>query len=477
MGRTLSPEALRAFSARLEPAHKKFRERYPGAANSRQPLHTYYEAAHLFNSDTLFRLGDLAIESLEKYAPDFNSFAKILGLPGSKHLPESTDELASMVALIEANPRRASGANRPMWLAHTVYSRVLEKLRREPVEDFRIDFEDGYGNRSDDDEDRHALSVAKDLASAMKASPKFPSAGIRIKPFSRELHLRSVRTLDLFLTELSARMQGAFPSRFLITLAKVYAPDEVAALADVCSDLESDLGLADGTLKIELMIETTQSILNEKGEVNLLPLAEAAGGRCVGLHFGTYDYTAGRNLTAVNQHMLHYSCDFAREIMQVATAGTGIWVSDGGTNILPVAPHSANSGRALTASQIAENSSAVHCAWKIHFDHVRHSLANGFYQGWDLHPAQLPTRHAAVISFFLENLDITSERLRNFIAANSVIGQVSDDAATGQGLLNYFRRAIYSGAVSIDEAERMTGLTSKELREGSFAETLRARRR
>ena len=93
----------------------------------------------------------------------------------------------------------------------------------------------------------------------------------------------------------------------------------------------------------------------------------------------------------------------------------------------------------------------MHRAWRLHADDVRHSLVNGFYQGWDLHPAQLPTRYAAVYAFFLEGLDAASERLRNFVdkaAQATLVGDVFDDAATGQGLLNFFLRGINCGAIT-----------------------------
>jgi hypothetical protein len=304
---------------------------------------------------------------------------------------------------------------------------------------------------------------------------------IRIKPFTEELRERSIRTLDIFLTELVSKTGGKLPRRFFITLPKIVVPEEVLALADICSRLEAALGLEQGVLRVELMIETTQAIFNEWGEVNLVPLVSAGNGRCIAAHFGTYDYTAGRSITAAHQHMMHLACDFAKEVMQVALAGTGIWLSDGATNILPVAPHrAAKDGTPLTRRQVTENRAAVHHAWKLHFDHIRHSLVNGYYQGWDLHPAQLVTRYAAVYSFFLEGLDAASGRLRNFIekaAQATLVGEVFDDAATGQGLLNYFLRAINCGAISVEEAQARTGLTLADLRTGSFVKILESRRR
>ena len=161
---------------------------------------------------------------------------------------------------------------------------------------------------------------------------------------------------------------------------------------------------------MEMMIETTQSIIDSEGRISLPMLLRAARGRCTAAHFGTYDYTASCSITAAHQHMTHPACDFAKHMMQVSFAGSGIWLSDGATNIMPVGPHRAAEGAALTPDQIDENRAVVHRAWKLHYDHIQHSLVGGFYQGWDLHPAQLVTRYAAVYSFFLESLDAASER-------------------------------------------------------------------
>jgi hypothetical protein len=228
---------------------------------------------------------------------------------------------------------------------------------------------------------------------------------------------------------------------------------------------------------MEMMVETTQSIINELGETNLPQMLDAARGRCVAAHFGTYDYTASCSITAAYQDMLHPACDFARHVMQVSFGGTGIWLSDGATNIMPVAPHR---GEELTAEQEAENRAVVHRAWKLHYDHVRHSLTNAFYQGWDLHPAQFPTRYAAVYTFFLEGLNAASERLSNFIAKAAqatLVGDVFDDAATGQGLLNYFLRAINCRALTEQEAQDLTSLSVDELQSGSFVKILQNRQK
>jgi citrate lyase beta subunit len=478
MRTTLNDDSTRETLARLREANREFAARYPGESPRRQPVHTVYGGAHLFKSDTAPRLGALALRALDTYAPDFASFARALALPGSDELPDSVADDSSVRAAIEKDESGFRREHKGVWLAHTVYTRVVEKLRREPVEDFRIDFEDGYGNRPDSEEDGHAELAAREVAEGIEAGTLPPFIGIRIKPFTEELHARSVRTLDIFLSSLLEEAGGRLAENFVVTLPKVTAPEQVAALADLFDEFERSAKLEAGSLKLELMVETTQAVINHRGESGLPLLVEAARGRCTAAHFGTYDYTASCQITAAHQHMTHPACDFARHSMQVALGGTGVWLSDGATNIMPVPLHRAPAGGSLTEEQEEENRRAVQRAWRLHYEHTQHSLVNAFYQGWDLHPAQLPVRYAAVYTFFLESLEAASGRLRNFVekaARATLVGDVFDDAATGQGLLNYFLRAINCGAVSEQEAARLTGLTREEFRAGSFVRILKNR--
>src|SRR5215203_3853620 len=475
MKASLSDKSLNDLTERLRQANEEFTSHYPGETGRRQPVHTVYGGAHLFKSDSARRLGTLAQRSLDQFAPDFLTFARAIGLPGSNALPESFDEAADLVSLLNDHPERARKEKKGAWLAYKIYRRVADKLVREPVEDFRIDFEDGYGNRPDEEEDGHAVSAAAETAEGSKNGSLPPFIGIRIKPFNEELRARSFRTLDIFVSTLVS-LNGRLPDNFVVTLPKITIPEQVSALVSLFAELEKQTGLAEGSLKFEMMIETTQSIINHRGQINLPLLLAAGEGRCVAAHFGTYDYTAGCNITAAHQHMLHQACDFAKNMMQVSFAGTGIWLSDGATNIMPVAPHRFTEGGApLTQEQIEVNRDVVHRAWKLHYDHIQHSLTNAFYQGWDLHPGQLPTRYAAVYAFFLASLEAASERLKNFVdkaAKATLVGDVFDDAATGQGLLNYFLRAINCGAITESEAVELSGLTLPELHSASFLKIL-----
>jgi len=475
---SLSETSLNAIDKKLHASNVAFVSLYPGETGRRQPVHTVYGGAHLFRADSGRRLGEVAQRALTENAPDFVVFARAIGLPQSHDLPDVLDYATGLKHRLETDPDAVRAENRAAWLAHIIYTRVLEKLKREPVEDFRIDFEDGYGNRPDAEEDGHAESAAIEVANGMKAGTLPPFIGIRIKPFNEELYARSRRTLDIFVSTLLERTNGKLPDNFVVTLPKITTPEQVAALSDLFDLLEKQSGLAAGSLRMEMMIETTQSIINREGRINLPLLLDAARGRCLAAHFGTYDYTASCSITAAHQHMMHPVCDFAKHMMQVSFAGTGLWLSDGATNIMPVGPHRPTEDSPLTQDQIDENRAVIHRAWKLHYDHIQHSLIGGFYQGWGLHPAQLPTRYAAVYAFFLESLDAASERLRNFVekaAKATLIGDVFDDAATGQGLLNYFLRAINCGALGEEEALRLSGLTLDELRSGSFMRILKNR--
>jgi len=403
----------------------------PSASRSRQPVHTVYGGAHLFTPDTTVKLGAIALRALRDYAPDAETLGHVLGLD--------------------------------LTLASRIYPRVLTKLEREPVEDYRLDFEDGFGNRPDDEEDAVAKQAATHVAAAMKALLLPPGIGIRIKNLGPEMKRRGLRTLELFLSTLAEQTDGVLPPNFVITLPKITEPEQVTHLTEACEAYESMHIVPGGSLKFEVMIETPESIFSRDGRIALSDFVERGRGRITGAHFGTYDYTASMGITAAHQHMLHPSCDFAKHVMQVALSGTGVWMSDGATNIMPV----------------GKDRAAIRAAWKMHADHIRHSLVGGFYQGLDLHPAQLPTRFAAVYAFFLEGLDAASERLKNFVqkaAKATLVGDVFDDAATGQGLLNYFLRAMNCGAISEAEAVEMSGLTVAELQSRSFVKILDARR-
>lgn len=465
-----------ALLSRLEAANAGVARRYPGDRPDRQPVHTVYGGAQLYKASTTRRLGEIALSALSKYTTDPFDFAKAMGLPGCEDLG-GAHLLAVQTRQFESDPAALQVADPAAWLAFTVHARVKEKLTREPVEDFRIDFEDGFGHRPDAEEDAEAVRAATEMAQGMKAGALPPFIGIRIKSLDAGTARRAVRTLDLFVRTAVAE-GGALPANFVVTLPKITHRAQVEALVGLFEKLEEDTGLAPGTLKFEIMVELTQTLLGADGRCLLPELLDAGAGRMVGAHFGTYDYTACFDITAAFQTMDHDACRFALHWMKLAYAGTGVFLSDGATNVMPVPIHRAGpDGGALTAPQIEENRASVHAAWQLASAHARGSLINGIYQGWDLHPAQLVSRYATCYAFFLEGFAAAANRLSNFMqkaAQATLVGDVFDDAATGQGLLNYFLRALNCGAVDLSDLAA-TGLTLEEVRTRSFKKILDGR--
>ena len=445
MNQSISADKKEQLFSKLKEANTAFQKIYPGDRSDRQPVHTLYGGANLFKYDAAISLGKRALEIFETYAPDHKVFGKVFGMD------------------------TASGFSK------RVYDKVIAKLKTEAIEDFRIDFEDGYGNRSNEEEDETAVIAAKELAKGMEEKTLPPFIGIRIKPFTEEMKERGLRTLDIFVSTLVKETGGKLPDNFIVMLPKVTIPEQPATLANFFDILETELKMEKGSLKMEMMVETTQSIMAIDGTNPLYKFIKASNGRCIAMHFGTYDYTASCSITAKYQEMDHPVCDFAHHMTKVALAHTGIWLSDGATNTMPIGPHR---GDNLNKEQLQENMDTVHRAWKKGYDHIRHSLWNGFYQGWDLNPAQFPMRYAAVFAFFLESYDDAVERLKTFVekaARATLIGDVFDDAATGQGLLNYFLRALNSGAITEEEV-LATGLTLDEIRGRSFKKILENRK-
>jgi citrate lyase beta subunit len=437
-------EQAKAELEALGRANRAFMKLYPGDRAARQPVHTVYGGAQLYKAETTRRLGELALRSIESYARD-------------------PDELA-----------RGCGLKLAPAIAEKVYTRVRAKLEQEPVEDFRVDFEDGFGARSDEEEDATAVAAAKEVARGLAQGILPPFLGIRVKSFGEEWKLRGARTFELFVDTLLAASGGKLPPNFVVTLPKITVAEQASTLVRLFELMEQKHGLPSGTFQMEMMIEVTQALLGPDGRSPLPGFLAACAGRCTGAHLGTYDFTASCSITAAYQVMDHWMCDQAKAQMVFAYAGTGVFLSDGATNVMPVGPHKSP----RDAQQEDDNRASVHGAWRLASRHIRHSLEGGFYQGWDLHPAQLPVRYATCYAFFLEGFDQAAERLRNFVeksAQATLVGDVFDDAATGQGLLNYFLRALNCGAITLDDVAQ-TGLTQQEFALRSFAKILNARR-
>lgn len=402
----------------------------------RQPIHVVYGGAHLFKAGTMRKLGELARDSMSAYLSDTEEFAKVFRIENSE-------------------------------IAGKVYERIKLKLLNEAVEDYRVDFEDGFGYREDKEEDETAIDCAVETFKAMRTHSLPFIFGIRVKAYDGFLRDRSLRTLRLYLNELLVNLKGNLPENFLITLPKITSPEQLSDFSDKLDELENSFNLPQGILKFEIMVESARSIFDPLGRVALPYLISAGRGRIEAAHFGAFDYLAELGVIAGHQTLRHHSCDFARNVMKVSLEGSGVRLSDGATNIMPIAPHK---GTGITREQKEDNRETIHNAWREHFNNVTHSLHSGFYQGWDLHPAQLIPRYAATYNFFLENLQESANRLRNFLeqaARSTTFSNIFDDAASGRGLLNFFNYAFNCRAVGEEEAEA-AGLSSALLESESL---------
>ncbi|MFE5209415.1 DUF6986 family protein [Streptomyces sp. NPDC056600] len=394
------------LDALLAPADADLARRYPGDPGARRPVHTVYVPADRFTAGTPRDWGDRALAALDEHAPDAAAFAAVLELPAE--------------------------------LAGPVYTRVRAKLEREPVEDLRIDFEDGYGHRPDAEEDAHAARAARLLAEACRTGQAPPFAGIRMKCLEAPVRRRAVRTLDVFLTTL--REHGPLPDGLLLTLPKVTSAEQVTAMVRLLEECEKALGLEPGRLGFEIQVETAQAIIGPDGAATVAPMVHAAEGRATGLHYGTFDYSAALGVSPAHQASDHPAADHAKAVMQVAAAGTGVRVSDGSTNVLPVG-----------------DTEQVHAAWRLHHRLTRRALARAFPQGWDMHPGHLPTRYAAVFAFHLEGLDRAADRLARY--ATGAEGDVLDEPATARALAGFLLAGLDCGAFDETEVTGRTGLT------------------
>ncbi|MEE1785580.1 aldolase/citrate lyase family protein [Streptomyces sp. SP17BM10] len=410
-GASFSAAALDAVEALLAPVDADLARRYPGDSGTRQPVHTVYVPADAFAADTVRSWGRQALEAFDTHAGTPAELARALGVADDALLAD-------------------------------VHARVRAKLEREPIEDLRIDFEDGYGPRPDAEEDAAAVRAAELVAAAVADGSAPPYIGIRIKCMEAPVRARGIRTLELFLATLLAT--GGLPEGLVLTLPKVTYAAQVTALVRLLEDFERRAGLPAGRIGFEIQIETTQAILGPDGRATVALMIEAAEGRATGLHYGTFDYSASCGVSAAHQSMDHPVADHAKAVMQVAAAGTGVRLSDGSTNVVPTG-----------------STEQVHAAWNLHHGLVRRSLARAYYQGWDMHPAHLPTRYAAVYAFYREGLEAACARLAAYVAKAG--GDVMDEPATARALSGYVLRGLDCGAVDPAEVTALTGLDRAQL--------------
>ncbi len=337
----LTDNVYNALDASLADADNALAKAYPGESGRRQPVHTVYVPADRYHASTLEEWGATAQEALATRLPDAGALAELLGVDAS--------------------------------IAAEVLPRVQAKLAREPIEDLRIDYEDGYGNRSDSDEDSAAIAGG----AILRESNRPPFVGIRFKSLEPATRRRGVRTLDLFLAPCSPAPACRTVSS--VTLPKVTHVDQVRAFVELCAALEAAHSWPPAPCA---------SRSRSRHPKPCSPPTAAApwpgwcmpGGRVIGLHYGTYDFSAACGIAAPYQSLEHPIADHAKAVMQLAAAGTGVAISDGSTNIVPVG----TDARSILRGACTPGSSAAHSE-------------RGYYQGWDLHPLQLVTRYAAYL--------------------------------------------------------------------------------
>lgn len=405
---TLGDQDVAAIDARLAGTDTLLATEYPGDDGSRQPVHTLYVPADRYDPELPARYGAQAAEAVAA-SGGTAALAEAIGLG---HL---AGELAPLVDA---------------------------KLASEPIEDLRLDFEDGYGSRPDEEEDADAVLAAELVAAAVAAGLAPPFIGIRFKCFEAPTRHRGIRTLDLFLTTLASA--GPLPDGLVLTLPKVTTVAQVEAMVALCEIFEERLGLPQGRLRFEVQMETPQLIVAADGSVPVATLLHRANGRVSALHYGTYDYSASLQIAAAYQSMEHPAADFAKQVMQVAVAETGVRLSDGSTNVIPVG-----------------DPDHVRGAWQLHARLVRRSLERGYYQGWDLAATQLPTRYLATYAFYREGFAAAATRLDNYLHGSDAT--IMDEPATARALARFVVRGLECGAVTAEEVRSATRSEPAEL--------------
>lgn len=407
MNNLFDESTLAAVEARLADTDKLLRENYPGDSGARQPVHTVYVPGDRFTGELAAQWGA-------------NALTAAGGAAGLR-------ELATRLGY--AQPEKLGAL-------------VAAKLEVEPIEDLRLDFEDGYGNRPDAEEDAHALAAADSVSAAVAAGQAPACIGIRFKCFEAPTRARGIRTLDLFISRLLAN--GELPAGLRLTLPKVSTVAQVEAMVFLAEKLEENHGLDAGRIRFEVQVETPQAIIAADGTHPVAQLIHAGKGRVCSLHYGTYDYSASLSVAAAYQSMEHPVADFAKDVMQVAVAGTGVELSDGSTNIIP-----------------AGDPENITAAWALHARLVRRHLERGIYQGWDMHANHLPTRYLATFAFFREGLTAAATRLRNYV--HQIDSTIMDEPATARALARYIHRGLSCGAVRVEEVQELAQISAAEL--------------
>ena len=378
----LSDPARARIDAVLSAVDVELDRAYPGDRAEKQPAHTVYVSAADVDADT---------------PSDWGQRASAIA-----------DEAVAVVADLDRTG---------------VASLVQARLRSQPIEDLRIDLEDGYGWRPDVVEDREARAAGRTIATWSARPEQAPSAfGVRCKGLGATERARGLRSLELVLDA-----AGGVPDGFVFTVPKLRAAAQVDAVVMICEELERAHGVPEGALRFELQIESPQAVLGADGRATVAEAIHRGGPRLTGLHYGTYDYSAACGIVSSQQSLEHPVADHAKSVMLVAAAQTGVWVSDGSTQVSPVG-----------------SAEVVEAALRRHHRLVTRSLERGFYQGWDMHPGHLVTRWLAVYGFFRSAMSPAVTRLQSYFDRQS--SEFVDEPATAQSLALVVLRGLSVGA-------------------------------
>ncbi len=405
MTRALGEHVLSRIERHLAPTDELLSTAYPGPAARRQPVHTVYVPAD--------------VPELEGVAPAWGRQA---------------------LDLVDAHGglgRLCRDLGLEEGLVRQVAPRVARKLAQAPVEDLRVDFEDGYHHVDDESHDAHVVRAVRARRADEQAGVATDFWGIRFPCFEADTRARGLRTLDLLVGELVAG--GGLPDGLRLTFPKVSTAAQVEALVMALEALEDAHALPAGRLGFEIQVEVPQLVLGADGVVELARAVRAGGHRVTGLHYGTYDYSAGMQVAAAHQAMDHPVADQAKAVMQLVAAGTPVELSDGSTNVTPTGDEAQRAA-----------------AWALHHRLVARSLAQGVFQGWDMHPGHLVTRYVATYAFFRSGLDQAGDRLGAYV--RQAAGDVMDEPATVRALARYLQRGLACGALDAEEVLGRTGL-------------------
>ncbi|WP_454175240.1 DUF6986 family protein [Gordonia sputi] len=384
---TLGADVRRSVEELLAPVDDDLAAHYPGDRTDPQPVHTVYVSAADVDEQTPQSWGDEALRIAD-------AASGVLG------------ELAD----------------------DDVVGIALERLRTNPIEDLRIDLEDGYGWRPDATEDADARRAGETLAAWTRQRPHAPrSAGVRAKGLGAVERSRGLRTLELVLDA-----AGGIPDGFVFTVPKLRDVRQVDAVNLLCAEFERVHGVPVGSLRFELQIEIPQAILGKDGRATVAEAVHRGVPRLSGLHYGTYDYSAACGIVSAQQSLAHPVADHAKNVMQAAAAQTGVWLSDGSTQVMPTG-----------------DDAQVAAALRRHHSLVLRSLERGYYQGWDMHPGHLITRWAAVTGFYRSAMPTAVTRLQSYFERRG--GDVVDEPATAMSLALVVGRGLAAGAFTEDE--------------------------